>query len=114
MSVALSCPALQKRLPAGHTLLLSWKANSLPFLHLECSSKEAVFLLLSAILNGIILQATRVVNKLKIILKKLTLFSRVVVTYGLEGDVRELCKDRNIPCPLSLNINKHCRGWELM
>lgn len=28
LSVALSPPALQKHFPAGHTLLLSWKANS--------------------------------------------------------------------------------------
>lgn len=41
VSVALSCPALQKHFPAGNTLLLSWKAGALPFLHPECSSKES-------------------------------------------------------------------------
>lgn len=61
VAVALSHPSLWELFPAAHTLLISWKADSLPFPLPVCNSKEAVLLQIQLFL-AVSLQGTWLVS----------------------------------------------------
>lgn len=61
-SCCLSHPAPRKLFPAAHTLLFSWKANSLPFAAWSAAAKQQGLLLPSAIFSRIRLRGTCAVS----------------------------------------------------